>query len=1074
MSLSRFFIDRPVFAWVIGIIIMLVGLVAVKTMPIAQYPSIAPPMIAIAVDDPGASAETVDNTVVRPILQQMFGLDHLEYLSASSYGNGHMEIDLTFAQGTNPDIAQVQVQNKLQLAQPRLPPEVVQQGLSVTKAVKNFMLVIGFISTDGSMSGPDIADFVASNISDPLSRVTGVGDHQIFGSEYAMRIWMDPAKLYNYALSVGDVQQAVAAQNIQVASGELGGLPAVKGIGFDATIIGPTRMTDVAQFKNILLKVQQDGSQVRLKDVAEVELGPQNYNLTSFYNNQPASAMALKLAPGANQLATEAAVRARLQALERFFPPGLKVTYALDTEPFIIHSIDEVIETLVIAIILVSIVMFVFLQNWRATLIPTIAVPIVLLGTFGVLDILGYSINTLTMLAMVLAVGLLVDDAIVVVENVERVMTEEGLPPKAATGQSMDEITGALVGIVLVLTAVFLPMAFFGGSTGVIYRQFSVTIVAAMWLSILVATTLTPALCGSLLKPGQQGSSFWAARMFDRGFERLTNFYVFGLKRLIAHPYLSMLCFAGLTVLTVVLFTRVPGGFLPVEDQGLIFGQVTMPPGATLEQTANVNRKVAAYILKTYPKDVESVFSMNGFNFAGQGQGAGAFFIRLKPWSERPGYRNSSMYLSDEIMKHFWLDPQAQIYAINPPAVLELGNAQGFDLELEDNGHLGYDALIKARNSLLAAAAKDPKLMAVRPMGLEPAPQYVLNIDRQKANAQGVANSDINTTIQGALASIYVNQFLRAGRVKQVYIQGVADSRMVPVELQKWYIPNKLGNMVPINTFITGDWIVGPQKVENYNGLSSFEIQGQGAPGVSSGTAMQQMVKLMQNLPRGIGYEWTGISYEQVAAGASTGTLYAFSGIVILLCLAALYENWAVPISVMLVLPLSVLGAIGATLARGYDNDVYFQVGLLTTVALSVKNAILIVEFAQAFYEQGDTLEQAVLKAAHERLRPIIMTSVAFVFGVLPLAIANGAGAAARRAIGTCVVGGMLSATFLAIYFIPVFYVVVLKLFRVQRISAVRAREAEELKEAMAHNKAKAAKAQNGTADGRTGGGAQA
>lgn len=1054
MSLSRFFIDRPVFAWVVGLIIMLVGGVAITAMPVAQYPSIAPPMVAITVDDPGASADTVNNTVVRPILQQMSGLDHLEYLSASSYGNGHMEIDLTFEQGTNPDIAQVQAQNKLQLAQPRLPPEVTAQGLKVTKAARNFMMVLGFISTDGSMNGQDVTDYVSSNIADPLSRVSGVGDYQTFGSEYALRIWMDPDKLFQYGMTINDVQKAVQAQNIQVAAGELGGLPAKKGIGFDATIIGPTRLTSPDQFANMLLKVQPDGSQVRMKDIGHVELGAQSYNLSSFYNGKPAAAMALKLAPGANQMSTEKALFERIAQLEKFYPHGLKTVYPLDTKPFITHSIKEVIETLVEAIVLVFLVMLIFLQNFRATLIPTIAVPVVLLGTFGVLSALGYTVNTLTMLAMVLAVGLLVDDAIVVVENVERVMSEKRLPPKEAARVSMDEISGALVGIVLVLSAVFLPMATFGGSTGVIYRQFSITVVAAMWLSVLVAMVMTPALCATMLKPVHHETTFKPAQWFNRWFERVTHRYVGGVKTLIRFRWISMAVFVGITAVTAFLFFRIPGGFLPDEDQGIIFGQISTPAGATNEQTASVNARVSKYIQQTYRDDVVSVFSMNGFSFAGQGQNAGAFFIRLKPWSERLGYKHSTMAIANGIMKHFMGDPDAQIYAVNPPPVMELGTGTGFDLELEDNGHLGHKALVAARNKILAAAAKNPNLAAVRPMGLEDAPQYVLDIDREKANAQGVSNDDINTTIQGAFGSIYVNQFTRNDRVKQVYIQGDMSGRMRPEDLKRWYVRNKTGEMVPFNAFASGHWILGPQKVENYNGLNSFELQGQPAAGVSSGKAMTEMERLMKdNLSEGIGHEWTGISFEERASGSSTGPLYALATVVILLCLAALYESWAIPISVLLVLPLGVLGAILATLGRGLANDVYFQVGLLTTVGLSVKNAILIVEFAKAFYEEGDSLDEAVLKAARERLRPILMTSIAFVCGVFPLAIATGAGSAARVAIGTCVVGGMVSATILAIYFVPLFFVVVLRLFKVKRLSELHAEEEKILKQVKAEEK---------------------
>ncbi|GAJ30386.1 efflux RND transporter permease subunit [Acidomonas methanolica] len=1042
--MSRFFIDRPVFAWVIGLIIMLLGVVCILRMPIAQYPSIAPPQVAITVTYPGASAETVNNTVVRPILQQMSGLDHLEYLSAQSYANGSMEIDLTFAQGTNPDIAQVQVQNKLQLAEARLPTEVTTQGLSVVKAVKNFMMVVGFTSTDGSMSGNDIADYIASNVVDPLSRVSGVGDHTLFGSEYAMRIWLDPGKLYKYALTLTDVQNAIQAQNIQVSSGELGGLPAKKGVGFDATIIGPTRLTDPQQFENILLKVQQDGAQVRIRDVGSVELGAQSYSISALYNNKPATALALKLASGANQLQTEAAVRAQLAELEKFFPPGLKIVYPLDTEPFIVLSIEDVVKTLLEAIVFVFLVMLVFLQNFRATLIPTIAVPVVLLGTFGVLAALGYAINTLTMLAMVLAVGLLVDDAIVVVENVERVMAQEKLSPRDAARKSMDEITGALVGIVLVLSAVFLPMAAFSGSTGVIYRQFSITIVAAMWLSVLVAMVLTPALCATMLKPTSHEKKTGPAGWFNRNFDRLNKGYLLGVRYLLKGWPVGIVGFVVMTSIVVFFFFRVPGGFLPDEDQGLIFGQVSMRPGATNEQVAAVNKRVADYILSTYKDQVQSVLTVTGFNFAGQSQNSGAFFVRMKDWSVRPGAANTTMAIANKVMQHFWMDPAAQIFAINPPAVLELGNATGFDLELEDRGHVGHQKLLEARNLVLGMAAQDPKLVAVRPNGLEDAPQFHLEVDRAKANAEGLTNADINTTIQGAFGSIYVNQFLRNDRVKQVYIQGVASARMTPADLNKWYMRNTAGTLVPLNTFMHGDWMLGPQKVEDFNGLNSYEILGQPAASVSSGEAMDEMRRILTKLPPGIGYEWTGLSYEQVASGSATGPLYALASIVILFCLAALYESWAIPFSVLLVLPLGVLGAVFATYLRGLSNDVYFQVGLLTTVGLSVKNAILIVEFAKNFFEQGDSLEEAVLKAGQERLRPILMTSIAFVVGTIPLAVATGAGSASRMAIGTCVVGGMLSATVLAVFFVPLFFVCVLKLFRVRRMSEKRGALAQE------------------------------
>ncbi|WP_018268242.1 efflux RND transporter permease subunit [Methylosinus sp. LW4] len=1032
--MSRFFIDRPVFAWVLGLIVMLLGGISIFRLPIAQYPSIAPPQISISVAYPGASAQTVMDTVVRPILQQMSGLDGLEYVSSSAQSNGSMEIDLTFAQGVDPNIAQVQVQNKLSLAQPTLPTEVTQQGIKVNKSVRSFMMIVGVYSDDGAMSAIDIDDYVASNLKDPLTRITGVGDFTSFGSEYAMRIWLDPDKLYKYSLTVGDVTSALTAQNVQVSSGELGGLPASRGNRLDAAIIGPTRLETPEQFENILLKVNPSGSQVRLRDVARVEIGAQSYSTASLYNGKPFGALALKLAPGANQLSTESAVRAELARLEQFFPPGLKLAYPLDTEPFITLSIEEVVKTLFEAVALVFLVMLVFLQNLRATLIPTIAVPIVLLGTFGVLAAFGYSINTLTMLAMVLAVGLLVDDAIVVVENVERLMSEKGLSPREAARASMDEISGALVGIALVLSAVFLPMAFFGGSTGVIYRQFSVTIVSAMTLSALVALILTPALCATLLRSSaharerKNGFSKWFDAMFDRVNERYKN----GVYNLIAHSRARLLIFIAITAAVIAMFGRMPTGFLPEEDQALLFGQVTMPTGATAEQTARMNEQLTEYLLTAEKDNVESVLTVSGFNFGGQAQNAGFAAIKLKDWSARPNPAQSGAAVAGRVMRRFAGNRDGRLFVFQPPAVMELGNATGFDLQLEDRGRLGHDKLLAARNQLLAMAAQDPALAGVRPNGLEDAPQYRLKIDREKANALGVSVSDLNAAIQGALGSQYVNQFLRAGRVKQVYVQGDTSSRMSPSDLARWHVRNSSGKMVPFDAFVDGAWTSGPQKVEGYNGLTSFEILGAPAPGHSTGEAMAAMQRLIEKLPPGVGYEWTGLSYEEQKSGSQTAPLYALSLAVVLLCLAALYESWTIPLAVILVVPLGVIGSIVATLGSGLANDVYFQVGLLTTVGLAVKNAILIVEFAKAFFDAGATLEDAAIAAAGERLRPILMTSIAFVVGTLPLVVATGAGSAARIAIGTAVVGGMFSATLLAIFFVPALFVSVLGVFRVR------------------------------------------
>ncbi len=1032
--MSAFFIDRPVFAWVIGLIVMLIGGVAIFQLPVAQYPTIAPPQISITVMYPGASAQTVADIVVRPIQQQMSGLDGLEYISSTAQSNGSMEIDLTFRQGTNPDIAQVQVQNKLTVAEATLPTVVTQQGITVTKATKNFMMILGFISTDGSMTAQDITDYVASNVQGPLSRVSGVGDYTLFGSEYAMRIWLDPGKLYNYALTVTDVTSAISAQNIQVSSGALGGTPSAKGQRLNATIIGPSRFETPEQFENILLKANVNGSRVLLKDVAHVELGSQDYSQTARYNNLPAAGLALKLAPGANQLTTEDRVRAEVSDLAKFFPPGLQVTYPLDTRPFITLSITEVVKTLFEAIALVFVVMYIFLQNFRATLIPTIAVPVVLLGTFGVLESIGYSINTLTMLAMVLAVGLLVDDAIVVVENVERLMAEENLSPRDATRKSMTQISGALIGIALVLCAVFLPMAFLGGSSGVIYRQFSVTIVSAMMLSVFVALVLTPALCATLLRarvrqPAGRRGLFGT---FNRGFDWVNRRYIAGVRGMVGRSGWAML---GLLVITVgigLLFRQLPAGFLPDEDQSFIFASISLPPGSTAEQTGDFNRKVVDYLLTDESASVVSAFSVVGFNFGGQTQSAGFMAVSLKDWSQRPLASQSASAVARRLMMHFASSREAQLFAFQPPAVMELGNANGFDMELVDRGNLGHEKLLAARNMLLGLANHDPRLFAVRPNGLEDAPQFQLVIDRQKSQALGLAFVDITNTIQGGFGATYAGQFFRDGRVKQVYVQGEAPARMEPDDLGKWYIRNSSGSMVPFSTFTTGQWTVGPEKVEGYNGFSSFEIQGAPAPGVGSGTAMAAMAELVGKLPAGTGYQWTGLSYEQQAAGSKTTALYAISGVVILFCLAALYESWAIPFAVLLVVPLGVMGAIIATLLRGLDNDVYFQVGLLTTVGLATKNAILIVEFAKAFYDGGDSLVDAAIKAAHERLRPILMTSLAFMCGVLPLAVASGAGAASRIAIGTSVVGGMLTATVLAVFFVPVFFVAVLRLTRVK------------------------------------------
>jgi multidrug efflux pump len=1031
--MSRFFIDHPVFAWVLAIVLMLAGAVAVTTLPVAQYPSIAPPAVSITATYPGASAETAQSTVVQPIEQQLSGLDHLLYFSSQSDKTGTVQITLNFAQGTNPDIAQVQVQNKLQLAMPRLPQVVQQQGVTVAKSTKNFLMVVGFVSTDGSMSSADIGDFIASTVQDPLSRTVGVGDYQLFGAQYAMRIWLDPDKLNNYNLTPGDVSVAVQAQNVQVAAGELGGLPSIHNQQLNATIVGPSYLHTPEEFGQILLKAESSGARVLLRDVARIELGGETYSVDTKYNGQPASALAVKLASGANALDTVRAVRATIEQLRPSFPPGIEPIYPYDTTPFVELSIKDVVVTLFVAIGLVFAIMYLFLQNLRATLIPTIAVPVVLLGTCGVLSVFGYSINSLTMFGMVLAIGLLVDDAIVVVENVERVMHEDRLSPKQATRKSMDEISGALVGIALVLSAVFLPMALFGGSTGVIYRQFSVTIVSSMVLSVLVALMFTPALCATILKPPKAGGKRGFFRWFNNGFDRGNHRYVSIVKRAIAHPLLSMSLFIAVTAALALFFVRIPGGFLPDEDQGVMFVQITAPPGATSIHTQQVLDEVYEYFHTQEANNVEGVFEVNGFSFGGRGQNAGLIFIKLKDWDERPGANNKVQAIAGRAMARFSRIKDAMVFAFAPPAVLELGNATGFDFELQDRANLGHDRLIAARNQVLAAAAKDSRLFAVRPNGIDDEPQYTIVADREKANAQSVSIADVNTTMSAAWGSAYINDFVDRGRVKRVFMQGDNRSRMLPDDLDNWYVRNSIGQMVKFSSFATGRWTYGSPKLERYNGVPSIEILGAPAPGQSTGAAMAAMREIAKELPAGISYEWTGTSYEEEKSGSQTTLLYSGSLIVVFLCLAALYESWSIPVAVLLVVPLGVVGAVLATWLRGLNNDVYFQVGLLTTIGLSAKNAILIVEFAKANFEQGMSLAESAAIAARERLRPILMTSLAFILGVLPLAISTGAGSGGQNAIGTGVVGGMLSATVLAIVLVPVFFVLVLRLFRTKR-----------------------------------------
>jgi len=1031
--MSNFFIDRPIFAWVIALVIMLAGVLSIRSLPIAQYPAIAPPTIAISVTYPGASAETVQDTVVQVIEQQLNGLDGLRYISSESNSDGTMTITVTFEQGTNPDIAQVQVQNKLALATPLLPQEVQQQGIRVTKSVRNFLLIVGLISTDPNVTREDLSNYIVSNMQDQLSRTYGVGDFQVFGSQYAMRIWVDPSRLNSFQLTPLDVSNAIKAQNVQVASGQLGGLPAVKGQQLNASVISKTRLQTREQFGNILLKVNPDGSQVRLRDVADIGLGGQDYNINAQYNGQPASGIAVRLATGANALETVRAIRKTLDGLEPFFPPGMKVVYPYDTTPVISGSIHEVVKTLMEAIVLVFLVMYLFLQNFRATLIPTIAVPVVLLGTFGVLAAFGFTINTLTMFGMVLAIGLLVDDAIVVVENVERVMSEDGLPPKEAARRSMGQIQGALVGIAMVLSAVFLPMAFFGGSTGVIYRQFSITIVSSMALSVLVALILTPALCATMLEPIEKGDHGENKGGFFGWFNRRFNATVQGYERSVSGilkrrvPFL--LAYVAIVAGMAFLFTRIPTSFLPDEDQGVLYAQVQTPPGATAERTQRVLNQMREYLLKGEGGIVDSLFTVNGFNFAGRGQNSGLGFILLKPWEERTGDATSVFELAQRAQRKFMTFRDSLSFAFPPPAVSELGTATGFDLYLQDQAGLGHQALMNARDKFLALASKDPTLQRVRPNGLNDQPQYQLEIDDEKARALGIPLTDINSAVSIAWGSSYVNDFLDRGRVKRVYVQGQPDSRMNPDDVSKWFVRNDKGDMVPFSAFATGHWAFGSPKLQRYNGVAAVEILGEPAPGRSSGQAMKAIEEIMKQMPPGIGYAWTGLSFEERLSGSQAPALYALSLLVVFLSLAALYESWSIPFSVILVVPLGVIGALLATLGRGLSNDVFFQVGLLTTIGLSAKNAILIVEFAKAQYEHGKSLVDAAVEACRMRLRPIVMTSMAFMLGVFPLALATGAGAGSQHAIGTGVIGGMITATALAIFWVPLFFVTITSIF---------------------------------------------
>ncbi|OYU09275.1 MAG: hydrophobe/amphiphile efflux-1 family RND transporter [Pseudomonas sp. PGPPP1] len=1028
--MARFFIDRPIFAWVIAIVIMLGGALSISQLPLEQYPDIAPPTVRISATYTGASAKTVEDSVTQVIEQALTGLDNLTYMSSSSSSAGSASINLTFGAGTDPDVAQMQVQNKLQQAESRLPQSVQSEGLTVTKGGSDFLMIAALASDNPSVTGTQIGDYISSTLLDSISRIDGVGEVRTLGSGYAMRIWLDPALLEKYALMPSDVSTALEAQNTEVSAGQLGALPAAKGQQLNATITARSKLQTVEEFRQVVVKSSSDGAVVLLGDVATVELGSESYDVNSALNGKPAAAMGVQLAAGANALKVGEAVKAKLKEMEPYYPTEMQLNnvIAYDTTPFVSLSIEEVVKSLGEAIVLVVLIMFLFLQNLRATLIPAITVPVVLLGTFGVLALFGYSINTLTMFAMVLAIGLLVDDAIVVVENVERVMSEEGLSALEATRKSMAEITSALVGIALVLSAVFIPMAFFGGSTGIIYRQFSVTIVSAMVLSVLVAMTLTPALCATMLKPTdahgtQRGFFGW----FNRGFERCSARYEGLVGAVLKRGKRSLVVYALVVLAMAGGYASLPTSFLPDEDQGILMAQIQLPVGATDSRTQTVMAQFEGYMLKQ--PEVEAMISISGLGIGGNSQNTGRAFIRLKDWSERTASGQDSASIAQRATLALSSIGDANVFVMLPPAVRGLGQSSGFDLQLKDLGGLGHDALVAAREQFIELAKKDPRLLGVRSNGLDDSPQLKVTIDDRKAGALSLSTSDINSTLSTALGGSYVNDFLNQGRVKKVYVQGAADSRMQAADLDHWFVRNSNDEMVPFSSFASSSWSYGSPLLERYNGSASLEVVGDPAPGVSSGVAMDVVEAIAKQLPQGIGYEWTGQSYQLRLSGSQAPLLYAVSVLFVFLCLAALYESWSVPFSVILVVPLGVVGAVLATRFTGLSNDVYFQVGLLTTVGLAAKNAILIVEFAKHLQEQGNSLREATLIAVRQRLRPILMTSLAFMFGVLPLALSSGAGSAGRRAIGTGVLGGMFSATVLGIFFVPLFFVLIRRRF---------------------------------------------
>jgi multidrug efflux pump len=1029
--MARFFIDRPVFAWVVSILIMVLGSLAITKLPVAQYPNVAPPSISVTANYAGASAETLQETVTSVIEQQLNGIDNLLYMSSSSDASGLSTVTLYFLPGTNPDVAQVQVQNKVQLATPSLPQTVQQQGVVVAKATRNFMMFFTLSTLDDSLDEVQLGNYIASSVLDPIRRVSGVGEANMFGSQYAMRVWLNPDKLNSYGLTPADVNLAIENQNKQVPVGQIGAIPAVPGQQLNVIMQARTTLRTVEEFENILLRTNPDGSRVRLKDVARVAFGAENYGTVAHVNGHPSAAVAIKLSPPANALNTAEAVRTKVKDLSRFFPPGVRVDYPLDTSTFVRISIEEVLITLFEAIVLVFLVMYLFLQNFRATLIPTIVVPVALLGTFGAMMAFGFSINVLTMFGMVLAIGILVDDAIVVVENVERIMAEEGLSPLEATRKAMDQITGALIGISLVLTAVFIPMAFFSGSVGTIYRQFSLSLVSSMLFSIFLAMSLTPALCATLLKPIPKGHKHEKRGFFgwfNRGFAKSTRGYQSSVGGILKHTGIAMAVFVLIILAVGLLYVRLPSSFLPAEDQGYFITNIQLPVGASQARTDEVLRQVEDYFLKQ--PEIDSFITVAGFSFNGRGQNSALSFGRLKDWDKRKGAEHTVQAVIARAAGKFAKIKDAIIFPLNPPAINELGNSTGFDMQLQDLAGLGHEKLREARNQLLAMAAKNPAIVGVRVQGLEDAAQLKIDVDEAKASTLGVALGDINTALQTSFGSSYVNNFINGNRVQRVIVQLDAPYRMSPEDIKKLYVRNNKGSMVPLSTFVTTRWIYGSPQLQNYNGFPSYEIIGAPAPGKSTGEAMDEMEKMARQLPAGIGFEWTGQSYEERLSGSQAPMLYTLSLLVVFLCLAALYESWSIPLSVILIVPLGILGALLASTLRGLPNDVYFKVGLLTTVGLATKNAILIIEYAKDLQAQGRSLIDATLEAVHLRLRPILMTSFAFILGVMPLVVSTGAGSASRNAIGTGVAGGMFAATSLGIFLVPVFYVVVRSIFK--------------------------------------------